>query len=46
MSYADVVLRGDMSALLLVRLFISIISKIRVDRIAKEATMATITKGP
>jgi len=46
LSYADVVLRGDMSALLLVRLFINIINRIKVDSIAKEATIATITNGP
>lgn len=46
MSYADVLLREDMSALLLVLLFMSIIKRIRVDRIARDATIATTTKGP
>lgn len=46
MSYADVLLREDMSALLLVLLFMSIIKRIRVDRIARDATIATTIKGP
>lgn len=46
MSYADVLLREDMSALLLVRLFMSIIRRIRVDRIARDATIATTIRGP